>query len=1449
MKKLLPLFFLLSLLSFSINLSAQNQSLWSTISVDKAERLIPVKSQTDFNLKIEEIKSYLIQSRQPSLTIPYPTGEFQSFNIQERQIMEPGLASKFPDIKVYVGKNPDTGDNIRISIGKDGFHAMVFSKEGTFFIDPISKNDNVKHQVYYKKDLDTDLIKKNLYEEEPIIANKQKFAEAKRKVESGLVERPSGTELRTYRIAVATTGEYTEFHGGTVEDALSAIVNTMNRVNGIYERDIAVTMILVDNNDQIIYTDPTTDPFTNDDTNSFIDEVQTEITNAIGSTNFDIGHGFSTGAGGLASLGSVCVDSRKASGVTGLSEPIGDPYDIDFVAHEIGHQFGAPHTFNGTVGSCDENNRNANSAYEPGSGSTIMAYAGICGSDNIQNNSDAYFHTASLDFMTVYSQENDGNSCAQINSTGNNLPIVEAGTGGFTIPVNTPFQLNGSASDPDGDAISYTWEQFDLGPAGAPDQPAENAPIFRSFEPKTDSFRIFPQLSDILNETQTLGEILPNYSRDLNFRLTVRDNQNIAGVDYDEISFSVSDEAGPFVVEEFTGSYDGLSTVTVNWQVNNTNIAPINAEFVDIFVSTDGGNSFTEKVAENTANDGSEVITLPNVNTSSAKIKVAASNNIFFNISSGIFSISETTDPTFTIAINKDLDDYCPNDEVTFTVESESILDYSEPIDLSIDPLNDFTATFDNPTINPGESTTLRLSNDNQVSGTFTLTLNANSGSISKSEDVTFTVTNYPEVPNITFPTDGSTDISLSPIITWNDNNIESTYNIDIATDVDFTNIVESGTTNEKEYTVQDNLEGSTTYYVRVNSENFCGTSNFSNISFTTAEITCNEAVANDLPIVIDASSPNTIESIINIDLNGTLEEIEVKNISGTHTYISDLSFKLVNPSGTEVVLLSNVCGSEENFDISFSDNAENSSIPCPPNDGGTYQPQSPLSAFLGEGVSGDWKLVIEDGIAEDGGELQNWQLSLCIGNIQEPEIIRPSNLTAVENTDATITINWTDNSDNEDGFIIERSDDVDSNFMEIGSSDSNTNSFTDNNNLSNNTTYYYRVKATLSNYSSNYSDTINVLFEGPQITAPSNLLAQENVNGTVNLTWDDNSSNETSYIIERSTNDETDFVEIGNVGTDVSSFDDNTVEGETDYFYRVKAMFNDFSSDYSNSVNIFTQQQVPAAPTTITAANNPDGSVLIQWTDNADDESGYIIERSVDNNSNFELLSELGMDSFSYTDDSVEEETIYFYRVKAFNENGESEYSPEAQVETLIKIPSAPTNLEITVENDSIAQLTWTDNASNETSYIVQRASGSRSFNQISELAADSQTFEDTLSNGTYKYRIAAKNSRGISEFSNEVSIEINTENDVLSNIEEWSSKILMFPNPAKDMVYIKNESNVKISRIQLRNTLGQIIQNNLISNQDNQIEIPIQSLSKGLYLIHIESKEGNLRKQLIVE
>ncbi|MBK6267287.1 proprotein convertase P-domain-containing protein [Marivirga sp. S37H4] len=1172
-KLVLKTLLLLSSILISLNANGQTSNLWIQNSDQSVnlQKNIPVHSAKYYSLKTAD----LVQSLKPvskttkrTITIPYPDGTTGDFLLEEISTMSDKLAAKYPMIKTYSGRNIANGDVIRMDVTHKGFHGMVFTKNGQFFIDPINKNNINEYQVYYKKDLVQTEKSQHFEEAEPIIYNKTTFEAVKRKVETGNFSKPAGTELRTYRIAIAATGEYTQFHGGTVEDGLAAIVTTLNRVSGIYEKNVAVKMVLVDNNDQIIFTDSNSDPFSNSDAGSMINELQTEIDATIGSDNYDIGHGFSTGAGGLAGLGVVCSSDSKARGVTGTNNPTGDPFDVDYVAHEIGHQFGAPHTFNGVVGSCSGGNRSGSSAYEPGSGTTIMAYAGICGSDNIQNNSDAYFHVTSLDYINAYSQESGGNSCATITDTENNIPVVDAGTGGFTIPVNTPFQLNGSATDPDGDAISYSWEQFDLGPAGSPNSPVDNAPIFRSFSPTTDTFRVFPQISDILSGTQTIGELLPTYSRDLTFRLIARDNQAVSGVDYDEISFSATEEAGPFLVEDVTGEFDGLSTLSVVWDVANTNTAPVNCQKVNIYLSLDGGQTFTETLKENTPNDGNENITLANVNTTEARIKVAAADNIFFNISSSNFSITETTDPTYVVTTSFDKEKYCPTDDIILTIQTESILGYNEEINFSSSNIpTGLSGSFSITNILPGETTVLTLDNTEGISGQISLDINTSSGSITKDENIAFSILNNPVPPTITSPADGSSTEGILPVISWEDDNLEVVYDLQIATDQNFSNIIESvSDINGNSYALNETLSGGTNYFVRIMAKNFCDESAYAEISFTTQNIDCVNTTSDNVPVEIPTSVA-TVESTLLIEDSGEIEMLSVKNLIGTHTYISDLVISLRSPMGTEVVLMDKVCGSEENFNISFSDQADDSSIPCPPTDEGTYQPATPLSVFNGENMQGEWTLIVEDVANQDGGQLENWDLEICVTNLTLAELSRPTNLTGVEDKPGEIILTWTDNSDNETAFVIERMADGEENFGVLTEVDPNTSQYIDKSILEL-TKYTYRVKAINANTESIYSNEVEITTQLGLPSAPTDFSMEYGGDGYINLLWVDNSENESAYVIERRILGEDEFETTSFLPENSTTYEERLPDLSKTYQYRVFAQNTTGNSDYSETLD-----------------------------------------------------------------------------------------------------------------------------------------------------------------------------------------------------------------------------------------------------------------------------------------
>lgn len=679
------------------------------------------------------------------LELPMPYGGAARFAVWESSIMEPGLEAKFPSIKTYTGQGIDDPTAIiKLDYTEAGFHAMVLSATASpVFIDPYRQQDAKNYIVYYKHDFRS----KEVFNEIGLLPADPRDKIADRPMGGPCV----GAQLKTYRLALACTGEYavaaTGFTNPTAAQTMSAIVTSINRVDGIYERDLSISLNLVANNNLVVFTNAATDPFTaNDDGNALLDESQTVITDKIGAANYDIGHTFSTGAGGIAQLSSVC-GSSKARGVTGLTEPFGDPYDIDYVAHEMGHQFGAFHTFNATTSSCS-GNRSSDTAVEPGSGVTVMGYAGICGNtNNLSANSIPYFHGVSLDEISTFTSSGNGAGCAVQTATGNTPPNVNAGNT-YTIPKSTFFGLTGTATDPNGDALTYSWEQMDTGPAGNWNSPTGTAPLFRSFEPVTTGTRYFPRLSDQVRNTTTIGEILPSYGREMTFRLTARDNRaGGGGVCYDETSVTVDGNSGPFVVTAPTAtgiSWAAGTLQTVTWSVANTNNAPVSCANVSILLSLDSGYTFPVTILASTPNDGSQQIVVPDNVATKARIKVVGVGNIFYDISNNNFTITSTQAGfNFVIPASRQVNCADPSSTTaSITLSTESVFGYAAPISLSAKNVPaGSTVSFSETTINPGESAVVTLNNVNTLlNGTYSVIVVGTSGSIVREQSLTFII-------------------------------------------------------------------------------------------------------------------------------------------------------------------------------------------------------------------------------------------------------------------------------------------------------------------------------------------------------------------------------------------------------------------------------------------------------------------------------------------------------------------------------------------------------------------------------------------------------------------------------------------------------------------------------------------------------------------------------------
>jgi hypothetical protein len=584
------------------------------------------------------------------ITIPVADGSTEQFRITESPVMEPKLQAKYPGIRSYLGKGvTDRSSIIRFDFSPQGFHAIIISpKRKTIYINPITAGKN----------LYTVFDRSNIAQEKQVFDCKLDKVLSSQIQGTQKVPGTTDNNLRTYRFAVATGGEFSKLflNGTETTDAqkkakvLAGLVTDLIRTNIIFEADFGIHLNYVNDEDTIIFLDGKTDPFQSSATGYFSGtwnrQAQQTIDAYIGTANYDVGHllmGYATG-GNAGCIGCVCNAPNKGSGATGFTTDLTtDPFIVDFWDHEIGHQFGANHTF-------DYGFEGSGAQMEPGSGSTIMGYAGTTGSaTDIQPHSDPYFHAISIQQIDTYITTGKGGACAVLSFDHDKLPSANAGLD-YIVPKSTPFVLTAKSTDADlTDSVTYCWEQFDSYVKNSfdsiPKPTATTGPVFRSYNPSVSKERMFPFLNSVLDGTnQNKWEVLPSVNRTLDFRLTVRDNHPGGGRTHsDDMIVTVNANAGPFKVTSpnTNVSFPAGANHIITWDVANTNIAPINCAKVKILLSVDGGQTFPYVLKNGVANDGSVQITLPaGISTNKARIKIMSVGNIFFDISDANFKIT-----------------------------------------------------------------------------------------------------------------------------------------------------------------------------------------------------------------------------------------------------------------------------------------------------------------------------------------------------------------------------------------------------------------------------------------------------------------------------------------------------------------------------------------------------------------------------------------------------------------------------------------------------------------------------------------------------------------------------------------------------------------------------------------------------------------------------------------
>jgi subtilisin-like proprotein convertase family protein len=949
------------------------------------------------------------------IVLPMANGKKEVFSVVKTRVIAEALEILHPEIGTYIGESVQTpGVSARITVTPGwGFRAMIFlADKGVEYVEPYAEWQQEFYMAYDRLQLPKSPLMENVPFCKDLHAH-QDEAEGEAHQPRISVGNPTPGDgekilggpisLKKYRLACATTSEFSQDNGGTKPLVFQKLVNVVNQLNGILERDVNIRLELIEKSMEVIFLDAATDPFQGEDTGGWLDQNPAILGQYVGSSSqYDIGHVFArypgTGAIGIASLGSCCTIG-KGRGCSSWYSPYGDDF-LGIAAHEMGHQWSADHTFN----QCFEGAQfSFGSACEPGGGSTILGY-NSCGSNTVDVTRNLYYHTCSVGEIRSFVEQGSGATCGVDLPSENTAPDVTTPYPSLLyIPIRTPFELTGSGTDPDGNALTYCWDQIDLGPTSPLGSPIGSAPLFQWLAPTNSPSRTFPRMSNIISGVNNVREVLPTISRDITLVLMARDNQlNGGGVATDTVKLKSVAAAGPFLVK-YPNTVNDVWKVgeyqTVEWDVANTNKAPINAATVNIRLSTDNGVTFPITLASGVPNTGKYCLQVPNNTGANMRIRVEAAENVFFDISNARFAIEAAT-PGVSMCIDKGFDTVCLPSTYSTTISTVGLAGFATPIQLSATNLPaGVTATFSPNPVPPGQTATMSLSFpsffaestfDIQVQGS------ANASSTNSSIQLT-TINNDFSAFAPTTPVNGATGVNQLPALKWSTTPDADLYDVEIATNPSFAPTVMVATRQNvvvDSFQVNVQLQEGKVYYWRVRPQNGCGDGAWSDVqAFVVAIQNCSTVEANDLPKNISANSTPTVESKITINASGTISDVNIEKIQGSHSFFKDLEAHLIGPSGTDVLLWKDKCGTNGSFNFGMDDGAVGLFNCPPPNNGLAYKPVAALTAFNGQNSAGVWTLRVKDNLVSSGGSLGAFQLRICSSVALNPPFIVVNNV------------------------------------------------------------------------------------------------------------------------------------------------------------------------------------------------------------------------------------------------------------------------------------------------------------------------------------------------------------------------------------------------------------------------------------------------------------------------
>ena len=991
------------------------QQFWSNASDDPID-YIPISDEKGrfyldfdavaFKNTLTESKGikFLAEKDQVEMFLPNELGKEELFELDNVAVLSPDLQAEFPSIRTYVGKSRKRPDvHIRLSYTPMGINAwMLYPNGENRFLQPL--NNRQGRYVSYSR---SKQIVKGGFNCSTSTKDSWKYHDLLKTNRKSLRKTNSG-DIKTFRLAISTSGGYTSFwgdddpsNGTNKEDAFAAVVSTINRVNEIFETELGIRLELVSGLD-LIFPNVDTDPYTSDLNN----QAQETIDEIFGAENYDIGHLFAYardgGNGNAGSVGSVCRNGSKGGAFSAhpfegtIDDPfLSDNFDIDYVTHEMGHQFGAFHTFSHT-------NEFEGFSAEPGSGSTIMGYAGIVGLDNVQRHSDPYFHYHSIHNINEYI---DTQTCFTSTVNENQIPTVSADRD-YSLPIGTAYELKATGTDPDGDVLYYCWEQLDAGQVDASNFGPYNhlGAQARSLRPSASPVRTIPGMDAALEGSLTMvnpqidsrWETVSMVDRKLTWAVTVRDrypasDQAKGRMAFDVKVLKVISDAGPFVVSSQNQEgilWEAGSKQTITWEVAQTDQAPIDTKFVSIFLSTDGGETFGKRLLTSTPNDGEEVVTVPGgISSERVRIKIVPDNSIYFAVNTHDIEI---TPSPFVLTFDRYDQEACQN-EVTFAFDFEIFSNSDETVSLSFSDLpSSLSAQFSNSQLtNSDPSGTITISGfESLPPQDLNLSLRATGQTLNRSIELEVKIRedNFVGI-NLLAPTNAEQEQSRTVSLSWTALPNASKYVIEVSKSETFTSLTHSKTVDFSSTSLMG-LDFSTDYFWRVKPINDCGQGTYSEVgTFKTYTVNCNTYSAEGLPTQIkDAVGSVARTTVVNLDIYDqvVIQDLNV-NVSLDHNYIGDISLYLVDPDNTRIKLAQNIGDNQDDYkETVFDQESPRSIVFALPPFTGSFRPQEDLSVLNGKNLKGRWSLEIEDWYDDFlVGSLNSFSITVCYrGNV-----------------------------------------------------------------------------------------------------------------------------------------------------------------------------------------------------------------------------------------------------------------------------------------------------------------------------------------------------------------------------------------------------------------------------------------------------------------------------------